>query len=496
MDVIQAGKEKLQSGDFEEAARLFAQGFFAHGNVRAGCYLAQMYYDKIIPPKDKVHDAMAMILWQITANKGQASSMHRLGIAYQKSDSVSINQKGVNYLKSAYENGHESSATVLGLISYMRNDYAQACNYFSKVNSLENDKTAFFAYSESLIKKTNPDVRKGIQMLRISALEHNILDAAILLYKLYCGDMVQEIRKDEQEMMRYLKLRADLNDPEACEEYGLKLFDKDDSYEGETLALSYLEKAKDNLSVDGVLATAFIYWKDFDDTIKAEKTFLRAFNMASNNSTVNYKVGHFYFYTKRYDQAIPYLETAFNLGENDAAELLFDAYSKLSRKENAIKLAIYMQKNDLVPHDRFAFFDYIIGISYISGELGLEINFNLGIAFLLNSAEAGNTDAMDALGELYISSDSIIVGLGKNEAEKWLHKSYENGSSDAAYLLGEFYIKQYQAVQAVQWLTRAYNEFGDKDAANELANLYEQGFINGRKDKKNAKFWRDRALYP
>lgn len=492
MDTVQIGLEKLKSGYINEAVEMFKRSYFEEGDVRAGCYLAQVYYDKNIPPKDRVHDYMAMMLWHITASKGKASSKHRLGIAYQKSERISTKQKGEEYLKSAYEGGHDGSAIVLGLIYYMKNDYAQACAYFSKATSVEKDKTAFFAYAESLIKKTNPDVHKGIQMLRVSALEHHVPEAANLLYRLYTGDEISEVKKDENEMTRYLKLRADLDDPKACEEYGLKIYKEEDSYDGKMRALSYLEKVKDELSLDGVLAIAYIYWRDCKDMNKAESTYLRALKMSPGNIAVNYGVGRFYFYTDRINQAIPYLVTAFNNGNDFAAEILFDAYIEKNDFQNAAKVAVEMERKNLTPQNKKDYFNFIIGYAYAYGKFGFEEDIVHGVSFLVCAAEAGNINAMDVLGEIYIAFDDA-VGLNKKEIEQWLLKSYETGSRNAAYYLGEFYIKDYQANQAVKWLTRAYDEFGDKDAANKLAILYENGLINGKKDKKNAKLWRDRA---
>lgn len=492
MDMIQKGIEKLKSGEFEAAAGIFANSFFADGNIRAGCYLAQIFYDRNISPKDSVHDAMAMILWQITALQGQASSMHRLGIAYQKSNSVSVKQKGVDYLKSAYDSGHESSAIVLGLISYMQNDYTNACSYFSKATALEKDKTAFYAFAESLIKKPNPDIRKGIEMLHISALEHHDVNASNLLCRLYTGKITPEVRENKQEMTRYLKLSANLNDPEACEKYGIELFCESGSREGHVQALSYLEKAANTLSVDGYLTIALIYWEDLGNESKAEYAFSQALHMDPNNASVNYKAGCFYYSIEQYDKAITYLEAALNIGNNDAAEILLEAYQRKNYIDKAINLAIYMEKNNLSPHNGSTNFDYLIGTLYVLGDCGFPADLSLGVDHLLRAAESGNVDAMNALGEVYICSDSIGK-LNKNSVEQFLLSAYKSGSSHAAFLLGEYYIKQYQAVQSVQWLMLAYNEFGNKDAASMLADLYEQGYINGKKDKKNARLWRTRA---
>ena len=65
MNYTENGIKAIQGGNFSDAFNLLKTGFFENGEEKAGCYLAQMYYDTKITPRTEKSLLEAMLLWCI-----------------------------------------------------------------------------------------------------------------------------------------------------------------------------------------------------------------------------------------------------------------------------------------------------------------------------------------------------------------------------------------------------------------------------------------------
>jgi len=116
-----------------------------------------------------------------------------------------------------------------------------------------------------------------------------------------------------------------------------------------------------------------------------------------------------------------------------------------------------------------------LGNMYYYGE-GVTKNYAQAIKWLQKSANQGNADAQNSLGDMYYYGE----GVTKNYAQaiKWLQKSANQGNADAQNSLGDMYYygegvtKNY--AQAIKWLQKSANQ-GNADAQNSLGDMYYYG---------------------
>jgi TPR repeat protein len=92
------------------------------------------------------------------------------------------------------------------------------------------------------------------------------------------------------------------------------------------------------------------------------------------------------------------------------------------------------------------------------------------------SAEQGNADAQNKLGNMYF--DGKVVAKDYSEAFKWYQKSAEQGNVDSQYMLGSMYhlgdgVTE-NLSEAVKWYRKSAEQ-GDASAQNSLGDMYFEG---------------------
>ena len=85
-----------------------------------------------------------------------------------------------------------------------------------------------------------------------------------------------------------------------------------------------------------------------------------------------------------------------------------------------------------------------------------------------------------------------IDGMEPADAEPYLLTASNAGIVDAMYTLGRLYRVWSLDTKAVNMLTKAYNA-GCKEAAAEISEMYLNGDVTGRCDKKKAAEWEAKA---
>ena len=120
---------------------------------------------------------------------------------------------------------------------------------------------------------------------------------------------------------------------------------------------------------------------------------------------------------------------------------------------------------------------YAVGQMYREGH-GTEKDASKGFKYLLQSAELGDTDAMNAVGFMYEDGEGVANDIFK--AKDWYTKAAELEHITAMTNLGHWYetyeneYAYYDFEKAVKWYRKAM-EAGDTDAKYRLGELYLEG---------------------
>jgi TPR repeat protein len=109
-----------------------------------------------------------------------------------------------------------------------------------------------------------------------------------------------------------------------------------------------------------------------------------------------------------------------------------------------------------------------LAVSYRNGRIASEQNFELGLEWLIKSAEQGNIDAQSYLGHSYLTGQGVEKNYVK--ALKWLTEAANGGHSDAQYHLGMMYftgtgVQENKKIAKV-WLKKAVQQ------GNEMALIF------------------------
>jgi len=154
---------------------------------------------------------------------------------------------------------------------------------------------------------------------------------------------------------------------------------------------------------------------------------------------------------------------------------------------------------------------YSLGICYSRGE-GVETDFEKAVYWLTKAAEQGDADSCIELAEIYNKGENVEFDFEKGAY--WFKKAAETGHpmamlSFGEWLLGEA-IRPQERSEAFQWITdktegfkwlikAAYDDDHDDDEARWqarwiLAEIFEYGLYETKKDLETAKLWYERLV--
>lgn len=489
MKYTENGVKAITEGDFETAFSLLEKGYFEMGETQSGCYLAQMYYDERITQRTDDSLMKSMLLWHMTKNQ-IPSSRHKLGVTLFSSSNSAAKNKGLQLIKSAADEDYPVSFCVLGVLAYHSGNYDNAVNYFSKYTSINNDKKAMLMYAQSLMQKNNPDISLAEKVYSLCAEQFNDDTAYLKLSEIYSTPEY----KDTAKSILYLTKAADLGNTDAMEEVGCRYFIgnqiiKDYPEQNYELAYKYLSQAYKNGKARAASGLGSMYaFGNYVDKDISKAITLYDEAQANGVDTYNLK-GNLYYINGKSDLAFECYKAAYDKGDKSLLSIFFDvAYSLFSQtddmQEYLVKLALDCENQGYLSNN----------VSLILGRLYFyENNFvNQDLVKAENYLRqcSNEPEASYIIGKIAAYGESNY--LEPKDAESYLITASNAGFVDAMFTLGKLYHLWQLNGKAVNMLMKAYNN-GCKEAAQEISEMYKNGDVTGRKDKKKAAEWEAKA---
>lgn len=244
-------------------------------------------------------------------------------------------------------------------------------------------------------------------------------------------------------------------------------------------AIHFFDKGANQGDTDMMVIAGLLYQRNGDN-----KTAFNRFTQANNagNSWGTYELATCYINGTGTNENISYgvslLTKAANAGFADAQETLGMCYMAGSEKLG-IQQSTYKGKELLEKaanqDDDDALYD--LGLIYLEGRYGYNNDAAKAYTYLKKSADLGNANAMDYLGDMY--KYGLYVTQDKSQAFDWYQKASDAGSVmgqadlGGAYLRGDIVSQNYQ--EAVKNLTLAANK-GNYSAKFDLGLCYENGY--------------------
>lgn len=244
-------------------------------------------------------------------------------------------------------------------------------------------------------------------------------------------------------------------------------------------AMHFFDKGANHGDADMMVIAGLLHQRNGDNTT-AFNRFTQAYNAGSSWGT--YELATCYINGTGTNEYISYgvtlLTNAANAGFADAQETLGMCYmagsDKLGIKQSTYKGQELLDKA-AAQDDDDALFD--LGQIYLEGRYGYTTDAAKAYTYLKKSADLGNADAMDYLGDMY--KYGLYVTQDKSQAFDWYLKATEGGSVTGqadlgdAYLHGDLVSQNYQ--EAVKNLSMSANK-GNNNAKFDLGLCYENGY--------------------
>lgn len=477
MSCAQSGIDAVKKGDFAAAEKCFLNGFLFEGEDFAGANLAAMLSDARITEKTDVSVCKAMFLWLMTKNS-IASSEHKLGVTLYGMVNSQHKAEAVQMIKNASEKDYQPAICVMGVLACASGNYDSAINYFSRYEGIRNDKRALLSFAEALTEK---GLGKSKEIKEIyTALAENFGETkAYFELAMMCD---REYEKDQ-----YLGKAIENNYLPAvfyvaCEKFRKSEYEKAFSYfqraydGGICESAKYLgivfgngygcipDKNKARFYFDIATKNDFECWREQAEAARffndEEWEYLALENQRRCGKDID-NLRHFE------------LKYKFESGRDDKADELFAlAMDCVNRGLNSF----YIAKT--------------VGIALYYGKSYLGKDAELSVKCLLPYGD--DPDCAEVLGLAAAYEETTL--LKPAEAENYLKFASDNGSAIATLTLGKLYRVWQLYANAANQFNRAYR-MGSVEAAELLSEMYMNGEVSGKKDKKMASLWADRAAF-
>ena len=479
------GIEEIKKGNYENAFSILNKAYFEQGETQAACYLAQMYYDERITKRTNESLASAMLLWYVTREQ-VPSSAHKLGVSLF-SVSEQAKATGLEHIKSAAQRDYPVSFCVLGVLAYHSGDYAQATEYFSKYTGIEKDKKALLMYADALCKKNNPDITKAEQIYTICAEEYADSSAYRELSEIYLTPQFLNHKKS----FEFMSKAAELGDIQAAEKVGLAYymgneFNPNNPPKDYAKAYKYLTVARKNNMGE---ATAFLgemyaYGNYVQvDEAKAMQLYDDSIRLGYTNA---YNLKGMACLTDDKKMAYECLKKAYEKGDKNYVSFLFmcayDLYADdMEKKKELFLYALECAKKGVNLSESM---HLVLGNAFYEGVF-VDQDINLAVSHLQKCID--NPQACYIVGKM--AAYGQVSAITPAQSESYLLNATSAGISDAMLTLGKLYNEWDLAAKAVNMLMKAYSK-GEKEAALIISDMYLNGDVTGRKDKKKAAEWK------
>lgn len=489
MNYTENGIKAIQGGNFSDAFNLLKTGFFENGEEKAGCYLAQMYYDTKITPRTEKSLLEAMLLWCITKDI-VPSSRHKLGVTLYSAKNQEARNDGLQMIQQASNEGYQVSFCVLGVLSYTKKDYDTAYSYFSKYESIKTDQQALKMFGDCCAKMSIPNIEMAESLISQCGESFNDADAYQMISEIY--QMPQNL--NPQKSLHYSELAAEAGNIDAMFTVGQMYYegkDKNSQYPDadDQKALKYFSMASTKGNAKAMKKLAYMYCdsrgvaQNYDEAIKLLQ------NAQKLGEQCNSELGFIYLRQEKVQLAYSCFMAARKNGESVFYDDLFycarvlESNNQISYKE-LLSLALYCEKESPQITDDMAI---VLSELYYYDNDTVSPDYQKAESYALQ-VQCPQSDYIVGKLAAYGKSNRLKPA----DAEEYLKRAADAGYVDAMLILGKLYAVWNLYTRSVNMLMKAYNN-GCKEAAHEISELYATGMVTGRADSKKAAEWEAKA---
>lgn len=237
---------------------------------------------------------------------------------------------------------------------------------------------------------------------------------------------------------------------------------------------------------DGLALVRNIEWEQVLINKKGEAVYGKQIAVDATKAAIDYAKGEGLYGSRKYEEAVPYLRSAAQNGQEEAMYLLGLLYWKgfglpqdVDESMKWFKLASSngsynareelkkIEKSGLPPVDEYK-------KGYDAFNLG---KFAESVSWFTKSAAKGNIEAMFNLGLIYQLGGGTEIPVNEKEAIGWFTKAADKGHLNSMNNLGELYLSE-QGVQdfnlALQWFTKG-GENGQSGSIYNIGVIYANG---------------------
>lgn len=502
MNYTENGIKAIQSRDYKKAFELLEEGYFDKGETKAGCYLAQMYYDERITPRTEEALLEAMLLWEMTKDE-VPSSMHKLGVTLFGSKNNQVKSVGLSHITEASKRDYPVSFCVLGVLAYHKKEYVRAVECFKRYTGIEKDEKALWMYCDALTKLDTPDDVTAIKYLKVYVQKFERAEAYYMLGKL----MLKDTNEFVDDALKMLKKAAEMEHEEAIGLLCVTLYYGIENRMERDIASSqpYLLKAIANGYPESLKIAAEVTF--YGNTEKKEEDNELALSYAHRALEAGVDcheiLGRIYMNMGRYAESAEHLKVLYDRQDFSIYEQYFIVkYALYKEKHPLFELSIehgfdledggYAELYsiagmcDVLGKDDNPYLSYIVGSCqalYLDGD----DTKKKGVQRLLNNCTnipAAVFIVASVGAQLEILSEERLMELGQTAADM--------GCIDAMRVMGGIYRNMGMYTKSVDLYMKLYS-LGYKETANIISDMYLKGQVTGKKDKKKAKEWADKA---
>lgn len=505
MNYTENGIKAIQSRDYKKAFSLLEEGYFDKGETKAGCYLAQMYYDERITPRTEEALLEAMLLWEMTKDE-VPSSMHKLGVTLFGSKNSQVKSAGLAHITEASKRDYPVSFCVLGVLAYHKKEYARAVECFKRYTGIEKDEKALWMYCDALARPEVNDMPTAIQYLKIYVRKWERADAYYLLGKM----MLEDTNESVEDALSMLEKAAQMEHKEAIGLFCVSLYYGVENRLERDIPRSqpYIAKAVANGYPKALkIASEITVFANNEGAVEDYESALQYALRAQELGVDCYGlIGDIYARMERHAEAEPYYKVLYDRGEYSAYASYF-----------LVKFALYNEYNPTLmilwadgPYLDEKYME-LVNIAKECYKLCKQqiVKWNPYMAFVVGSylawysedekVKAEGADILAMCSDIPSAVYCRIVTNAKlgriktdKEAVEQLEKAVGLGSQDAMFAMADIYRDNQMYTKAIELYMQLYS-FGYNKVANVISDMYLKGQVTGKRDKKKAQEWAEKA---
>lgn len=363
--------------------------------------------------------------WYVEATKNdendfamkEVADMYREGEGVEKSDVTAF-----SWYRKAADKGNTEAMLWLGVYyetggSDIEQDANKALYWYKRAATEGNDAVAM--YSAASLYEGYENYSAAIEWYK-KALD-NYEDDDYEEAMLGLGRSYRSM-SNYSEALKWLQKAANIGNAEAMNMLGLMYDNGEGVTKNETTALNWYQRAANAKMPIAMYNMAFVYERQ-QNYFSAIEWYKKALQYINDDEDFNFRLAYCYRQIKDYINAFKYMETAANLGQVDAMNMLGLMYSNGEGVEKNSELAIYWYEQ--AANEGLAVAMYNLGYEYRY----ILKDYQQAFYWYQQAANTGYISAMTELGDLYYNG--LGVAVNKQKALELYKEAADNGDENA-----------------------------------------------------------------